>query len=198
MKIELKYPFLGEFCKAYLSTSKADGRSRVSLYREDGTGTFMQYARYLMSIKEGRILSKNEEVDHIDKDKTNDDISNLQVLTVEDHKAKTKEEVSGRTYSVLICAYCGKQFKRETRQVKYKRDFCSRYCNGKFHNPITNNLSVRKVTEEDLLRINELMLQGLSSYKIADKITHISRGTIDRYMRKIRNSEIDLQQSHNI
>lgn len=194
MRIKLEHPFLDEFCKAYLSISNADGRARVSLHREDGSGTFMQYARYLMSVKEGRILSENEEVDHIDKDKTNDSISNLQILTIEDHKNKTKDEMSGRTCITLVCAYCGSQFERELRQFRYKRDFCSRSCNGKFYHQINNNLMVKKVTDEDVLNISDLMSQGLSSYKIAEKITHLSRGTISRYMRQIRNSGIDLSQ----
>ena len=198
MKIELEYPFTELYSKAYLSISNKDYRARVTLLRSNGSGTFMQYARYLMCIKEGRVLNDNEEVDHVDKDKTNDTVGNLQILSIEDHKDKTRLEISGRTFKTLICTSCGKEFEREVRQLHkgHMRIFCSSHCSGKFYSA-SNNIGgkAKKITKENLILIKRLMEEGLSSYKIADIITSISRGTIDRYMRKIRNGSIDVEDS---
>lgn len=45
-----------------------------------------------MSVHLGRILTDKEEVDHKDDNKCNDDLSNLQVLTLEEHNKKTQSK----------------------------------------------------------------------------------------------------------
>ena len=52
--------------------------------KKDRTST--SYARYLFSVKLGRRLSSTEEVDHIDNNKLNDELSNLQVLSPEKNR----------------------------------------------------------------------------------------------------------------
>ena len=88
-----------------------------------------------MSVNVGRYLTDDEEVDHIDSDKTNDDISNLQILSIENHKLKTIKERSPRKTEVITCAFCGKIFERFSNRLTVKRNnrFCSRRCNGKFY-----------------------------------------------------------------
>lgn len=92
MRIKIEPPFNLDYVKAYLSRSNKDFRQRVTLIREDKTGTVISYARYLMSVKLGRYLTEDEEVDHINRDPTDDNIENLQVLTIVDHKLKTLKE----------------------------------------------------------------------------------------------------------
>jgi len=54
--------------------------------------TSMNYARYLMCLKENRLLSSDEEVDHIDENPLNDSIDNLQILSKpENHKKHYKK-----------------------------------------------------------------------------------------------------------
>lgn len=93
--IELLPPFTEKWDSAYLVFSKREGR-RVVVLRNTSTKamTSTAYARYLLSVKIGRILRKNEQVDHIDGDKSNDVIDNLQLLTVEEHQRKTSSERS--------------------------------------------------------------------------------------------------------
>lgn len=67
--------------RAYLRTS-SDGRKRVDLVNSASNRTTTSYARYLISVVNGRYLTEDEEVDHIDNDCTNDEISNLQILTI--------------------------------------------------------------------------------------------------------------------
>lgn len=135
MKIELKNPFASDWRLGYLRES-SDGRKRVDLFNSNFHRTTVSYSRYLMSCHLGRYLTDNEEVDHKDTDNSNDDVSNLQILTVEDHRNKTsKERSTGRAMTQLVCAYCNTPFNKENRLVKKNQEnyFCSRSCNGKFY-----------------------------------------------------------------
>ncbi len=49
-----------------------------------------------MSIYLGRRLEKDDHIDHIDGDRTNDDLENLQVLSTPEHVAKTIEDLKSR------------------------------------------------------------------------------------------------------
>jgi hypothetical protein len=81
-----------------------------------------------MCIKEGRILSKDEEVDHIDNDSLNDSIDNLQILTKKENKDKQSSCYTKKT-TELKCCYCNKIFDRPTNKLKPNlKTFCSRSC----------------------------------------------------------------------
>ena len=96
-----------------------------------------------MSVKEHRILKSNEHVDHIDNNKLNDDISNLQILTLKENNIKEAKR-KGKKMVTLRCPCCGKFFtipKNQSHLVKPTRfTACSRQCAGKigsmlYHNP---------------------------------------------------------------
>lgn len=116
-------PFIGGGRKCvYLSTS---GRSSWK----------MTVARYKMCVYLGFILSKGMEVDHIDEDRTNDSLSNLQVLSRCDNSRKAAAH-KGRAYVELRCPWCSKTFIRERRQtflgVKGRKfTTCGRSCGGR-------------------------------------------------------------------
>lgn len=139
MKIDLEASFKDKWRKGYLRTSKDDQRSRVDLFNSNSDRTTISYARYKKSVELGEELSKDVEVDHYDRNKSNDDLNNLQILSKEAHKAKTKIEVSGRNTVTLICVNCQKSFEREVYNVTTHNDninfFCSRSCNAKFYFP---------------------------------------------------------------
>src|SRR5687767_8198058 len=94
--------------------SEKDGRKRITIYEDDGTTHSMQYCKYLMECKLGRKLTKDETVDHIDDDKTNDDINNLQILSRADNTAKENRRRAKQRK--LICTTCG-----------YKNCICEKY-----------------------------------------------------------------------
>lgn len=138
MKLKLEPPFDTDWKHAYLRESKIDKRKRVDLVNSNSDRTTISYARYLVSVREGRYLTDDEEVDHHDTDCTNDDLSNLILMSKAEHLEKTtKENTTGRTHSECVCAYCGTIFLREKRNVKKNPNqmnvFCSRSCNGKFY-----------------------------------------------------------------
>lgn len=131
MKIELQEPLKSKWKHGYLRESSVDGRKRVDLFNTNDDRTTISYAKYLMIIHLGHEIPDGYEVDHIDEDNTNDVITNLQLLTEEEHRLKNSNRFkTGRTIVKLTCPVCGTEFEREKRQVKVANPKCSRRCNG--------------------------------------------------------------------
>lgn len=136
MKIKLEYPFCD--CIGYKIFHKKEGRMMLNIIRPDKSRTTLSYARYLMCVKEKRILKINEQVDHIDENKTNDNLDNLQILSHEENNRKHVIE-SGKS-SILIelkCPVCSKVFYRAPNKVNFKIKkgkipCCDRICSAKF------------------------------------------------------------------
>ena len=87
MKIPVEPPFDKRWKHAYIVTNK-ENRNMVCLVNDRVDRTTMALARYRMAVKLGRMLEDDEQVDHIDNDKTNDAIDNLQILTPEKNREK--------------------------------------------------------------------------------------------------------------
>jgi hypothetical protein len=81
----------------YMWDRKTDKRRLVSL------------ARYRLSVSLGRELRKHEEADHKDDDKTNDRLSNLQVLVRRTNQQKEQIRRRGflQTKTPQYCQTCG-------------------------------------------------------------------------------------------
>ena len=86
--------------------------------------------RVIMENKLGRILEKGEVVHHLDGNKHNNDPSNLQLMTNQEHSKQHRS--TGRAEVVLHCTNCGKEFKRFKNMVHPGNPFCSRKCNGSY------------------------------------------------------------------
>lgn len=86
--------------------------------------------RVVMENHLGRLLEKNEIVHHLDENKHNNSIENLQVMGSKEHNRMHSS--TGRTIVELVCPCCGKAFSRELRAVHGGQSFCSRSCNGKY------------------------------------------------------------------
>ena len=190
MIITLEYPFTELYNAGYTHVGN-EGRKLITLKKFNGELVGTSYARYLMAVKLGRFLTDQEEVDHIDNNKTNDDPNNLQILTPEQNREKQRLHYINNVQQKfdLACPYCGKDFTLTERDMKMKFDYfhknngsgliyCSSSCNAKY-NSDTNPIG--RPTDEDLIqRIKSLRKQGLSSYKIADELK-ISRSTVMKY-----------------
>ncbi len=190
MIITLEYPFTELYNAGYTHVGN-EGRKLITLKKFNGELVGTSYARYIMAVKLGRFLTDQEEVDHIDNNKTNDDPNNLQILTPEQNREKQRLHYINNVQQKfdLACPYCGKDFTLTERDMKMRFDYfhknngsgliyCSSSCNAKY-NSDTNPIG--RPTDEDLIqRIKSLRKQGLSSYKITDELK-ISRNTVMKY-----------------
>lgn len=90
-KILLLYPSFNSVLGPYL---RKDGRKHIVLNNTAlKTGNknkikTISYPKALMEIQLGRKLLKDETVDHIDENKSNDDLNNLQILSRADNARK--------------------------------------------------------------------------------------------------------------
>ena len=128
MKFDLQIPFSEDYKSGYLLINK-EPRRLVLLVRNDGTKTSISYARYLYSCKIGQYLDKTVQVDHIDNDKMNDVIENLQLLSPIENLLKSKK--SALLFN-FICPICKKEFTLTKQRACNKiNPTCSRSCGGK-------------------------------------------------------------------
>lgn len=111
-RVRAKFPYQDYWM--YIVLHKGENRRMVNLIKIMDTKerTTISYARYLMSVHLGRFLEKDEHVDHIDDNKLNDVLSNLQILTPEQNKIKQEQLYSSinSKYVQLNCSYCNKVF----------------------------------------------------------------------------------------
>lgn len=187
MKIELEEPYKSMYASASVHAN-ADGRKLIALIKPDGKGTVTSYARYLYGVKLGHLVPDDLEVDHINDDKTDDRIENLQLLTPEQNRLKQQYhyiEHEQVCYG-FECTYCETRFLLTERQVKMRlaqnveNAFCSRACSFNFNRENKEKAIGKTITEEQISLIKDLRSQGYSSYKITE-ITGIARNTVMKY-----------------
>ncbi len=134
-KIKLQYPYNEQYTCGYLNINK-EPRRILSLIRKDGTRTSTAYARYLMSCHLKRYLTKDECVDHVDNNKLNDVIENLQILTIKENSIKSVTHLNKTAKDIkLVCPVCNVVFHRPAKNVNFKlkqgkKITCSRRCGG--------------------------------------------------------------------
>lgn len=107
MKIKLEYPFSEDWRLGYLRINR-EGRRVVDLFNSNNDRTTISYARYLMSVSLKKYIPKKYEIDHIDNNKTNDSLENLQLLLPKDNLAKVpRTKTSLNNHGSLACyRYC--------------------------------------------------------------------------------------------
>lgn len=99
-----KYPYSDFYF--YYKRSK-DGRIRLHLINPDTKEVrFKLLARYRIEVKLKRFLTKDETVDHIDEDRTNDKLSNLQVIPMRSNIIKSALHRNPDLYN-KHCVICG-------------------------------------------------------------------------------------------
>lgn len=114
------------------------------------TNGYVLYHRVVMENNLGRLLNTNEVVHHIDGNKHNNDITNLELLNCKEHSRK-HQLLHGRKYLLLKCPYCGTLFERPANKClnssSKKHAYCSKRCRSKFnsfvqHHGLTHEMQV--------------------------------------------------------
>ena len=122
--------------KIYGPYTRKDGRKHICIVHDDGRKQTKSYPRYLLEKHLGRELTKEETVDHINNDFTDDRIENLQLLTLCNNASKGWLGREAKMYS-FSCSYCGKETVKKLCSVKHNwklgksGPYCGRQCAGK-------------------------------------------------------------------
>jgi len=142
MKIDLKLPYSKEYKAGYVYINRDDRKTLYLVkHGESHTSSSTSYARYLYAVSIGEYVDPSLQIDHINGDKTDDRLDNLQALSLQDNHRKT----SFKGYVKLTCPHCSTVFYRtnsELRGRKHKIESnqicCSRYCGGAYGNTQKN------------------------------------------------------------
>lgn len=122
--------------------------------------------RIVMENHLGRLLNTNEVVHHIDGNKKNNSIDNLQLFTREAH-AKLHANLHGHKMVILKCPWCGKVFNKPRsdsfldKKNKLKCTCCSPHCRGK----LSREIQLHGITNE--------MQDAISGNLLAEYIEYI-------------------------
>ncbi len=131
-KIDLKYPYNEDWKFGYIVIN-GEGRNTVILFNDSYDRSSTSYARYLMSVHLKRYLEDDEHVDHIDDDKTNDILENLQIISRKENNIKHCR-IKGRLLVEYKCPICEIRFTRRrqnSNRVESKKNLiitCSNKC----------------------------------------------------------------------
>lgn len=159
MKVITEYPF-NEY-NGYTMVN-TENRMMISLvHKITKIRTTTSYARYLMSIKLKRILLKEEHIDHIDENKTNDAIENLTILSpLENSRKYHSIKNVGRKHVKLVCPNCKCIFLRE-----YRNSFlcnggffscCSKKCLYEFLKTSRSKDEMKRIGENQVIEVFQL------------------------------------------
>lgn len=196
MKIELEKPFSEKWRKGYI-VKNPENRQNVILYNSDQDRKTISLARYNMGVKLGHEVPANVQVDHIDNDKTNDSIENLQLLSPGDNRAKEEQRYRDEDQCLYgyECNYCGARFlltasKRSTRIFSGSvLAFCSNKCSiyyqqdnkiGIYSDTYSNGTVASRMSEDTITQIKNLHVKGLIAREIAEELS-ICENTVRKY-----------------
>lgn len=131
--------------------NKAQGRRFVTLTNQTTKKlTQKTYAKYLMEMHLGRELSKEETVDHIDRNKLNDVLDNFQILSQSEHTSIDNIKIK---LIKVCCAWCHTEFEKSPKHMRMQHrqgcagPFCSAVCRGKYGAHIRNGGKEFKIQE---------------------------------------------------
>lgn len=105
--------------------------------------TTTSLARYNMAVHLGRHLLPTEQVDHIDEDRLNDAVDNLQILTRAENAEKYRQARGVKLFATFRCPNCGLVFRRAKSQSHLAKGgvftSCSRRCGGTLRRKVQTN-----------------------------------------------------------
>lgn len=115
------------FNKVYINTNK-EPRRVATLRTPNGKMTSMSYAKYLYTSYYKCDIPEGEEIDHINDNKMDDRIENLQKVSKEYNNRKNRKKAE---QIELICPVCKQKFLfRKSNLSSHPNPCCSRKCGG--------------------------------------------------------------------
>lgn len=140
--LKLEGPYADLFLYGIFKIHKKSGRRHVLLYNPiTKESLFIQYSRYIYTVYTNKFIPEGYEVDHIDNNFTNDNISNLQLLTRKENYEKYRkhytENIQQNYYTELTCNNCNKKFTRQKKRVEkesFENAYCSKDCETEYRN----------------------------------------------------------------
>lgn len=136
----MKYRYLNNYKLIYKPEHKS------SMTSENWKGWVYEH-RYVMEIHLNRELQNKEHVHHLDNDVNNNDISNLIVLSNEDHAKLHRflefELLGHKSLFEIECLHCKTMFKSK----KETKKFCSKSCS------ILNSRKCNRPSKEELVNL---------------------------------------------
>lgn len=143
-------------CKIYGPYKRKDNREHVVIVWPNGMKQTVSYPKYLTEIRIDQYLNKDETIDHIDGDFTNNNPSNIQILNRPEHATL---DVRRRNNQTFECPYCSTQFTLSGRKLntatqnRKKKNmagpFCSKSCAGKYSKSV--QLGAAKLPVEEII-----------------------------------------------
>ena len=163
-----EYPYNDYYL--YMVFHKKEGRRYVNLIPIDKNSGLkrhtMSYARYLISVKEKRVLAINEHVDHKDNNKLNDCIENLQIVSLKENNIKEAKR-RGRKIIILKCPNCEKIFERSKRQTHLQKGntytACCRKCSSTFGVNLWRHPDDVKLLQKLIMMVMKILLKNTSN-----------------------------------
>lgn len=148
MKEEVSEYYKGKgFSVVYVAINKEPRRVAV-LRKPDGTTRTMSYAKYLYTSHYKCDIAEGDQVDHMNGDKMDDRIENLQILSRRFNNLRDRQ---GHERIIRICPVCGKEFIYIKRDLcSHPNPCCSRKCGGiKSRQTYMNNKVFRSINVSD-------------------------------------------------
>jgi endogenous inhibitor of DNA gyrase (YacG/DUF329 family) len=112
--------------KVYGPFKNYKNREFVILIYPDGSRKTTAYARYLYEKHHNVVLAPDDTVDHIDRNKKNNTITNLKIVPRAEHSSLDTKKSKDLTFK---CPICKQKFKRKPKLL---RDSHKRFCAGPF------------------------------------------------------------------
>lgn len=128
MKQEIsKYYKEKGYSTVYININK-EPRRVATLRKPSGEMHSMSYAKYLYTSYYETDIPEGEQIDHINGDRMDDRIENLQKISSKYNNIKDRKR---QNYVLRICPICGSQFLFPQRDLPFKSNpCCSRRCGG--------------------------------------------------------------------
>lgn len=115
------------YTRLYVGINK-DPRRVATMYKDDGSTLTMSYAKYLYTSYYHEDVGPEYHIDHVNGDKLDDRIENLQKITGTYNRRK---DHSIREMIVMTCPVCGNEFVfRKANLSSHPNPCCSRRCGG--------------------------------------------------------------------